>query len=287
MQEATGQDCARHRKRDSLFAGIFSLIMPGLGQVYNGQMKRGVIIYVLLFVISLGMLAIGIQYTFSGLAAYLMLTIGFYIFAIIDAAYMASKRGDKPLKSYNKWQVYVLILLLNFSTNIITEDTIKNDLFVIDSYKLQSSGMASTILEGDLLMADINHYKTKTPKRGDIIVFKYPQEEDVIMIKRVIAIGGDTIESRDKIIYLNGEKIEEPYVIHGDDSNIIEKGESPPRDNFGPIEVPEDKLFVMGDNRDRSRDSRYWGFVDEEAVIGKALYLYWSKDSDRIGMEIR
>jgi signal peptidase I len=115
------------------------------------------------------------------------------------------------------------------------------------------------------------------PKRGDIIVFKYPDDPDRDFIKRVIGVEGDIIESKDKTVFVNGKPLKEPYAQHTDNSLRI--GGIEPRDNFGPYLVPKDKLFVMGDNRDQSYDSRYWGYVDMKGVRGKAFIIYWSWDS--------
>jgi signal peptidase I len=109
------------------------------------------------------------------------------------------------------------------------------------------------------------------PQRHDIIVFEYPKDPSIHYIKRVIGVPGDTVEVREKVLYVNGEKQEEPYVQHV-------RNYPGPGDNFGPVVVPDGKYFCMGDNRDESYDSRFWGFVDRSAVVGKALVLYWSMD---------
>jgi signal peptidase I len=125
---------------------------------------------------------------------------------------------------------------------------------------------------------DINLVSYKKPKRGDIVVFKYPEDGKRDFIKRVIGKEGDIVEIRDKVVYINGNPIIEPYAIHRDPD--IKTREISPRDNFGPITVPEDYIFVMGDNRDGSHDSRFWGFVNTKKVKGKAFIIYWSWDGD-------
>ncbi|HDH02243.1 MAG TPA: signal peptidase I, partial [Nitrospirae bacterium] len=104
-------------------------------------------------------------------------------------------------------------------------------------------------------------------------------DPDRDFIKRVIGVGGDVVEGRNKIVYVNGKPLNEPYIQHTD--NDIRSIGMDVRDNFGPLYVPNGKLFVMGDNRDQSYDSRYWGFVDLNAVKGKAFIIYWSWDSNR------
>jgi len=162
--------------------------------------------------------------------------------------------------------------------------------YVIQAFKIPSGSMIPTLLVGDHILVNKFIYGTKIPfsnkrllvfkkpERGDIIVFKYPKDPKKDFIKRIIAIEGDKIESRDKIIYINNIKISEPYVQHTDNT-VLPRGISQ-RDNFGPIAVPKHKFFVMGDNRDQSHDSRFWKFVDLKDIKGEALIIYWSWDPD-------
>jgi len=159
--------------------------------------------------------------------------------------------------------------------------------YIIQAFKIPSGSMIPSLLIGDHILVTKFIYGTKIPfsdksilvfkqpEKGDIIVFKYPEDPKKDFIKRVVAAGGDTLEERNKIIYVNGKEVTEPYAYHGD-SFVRPRGD--PRDNFGPLIVPENKVFVMGDNRDQSFDSRYWGFVDIKAIKGKALIIYWSWD---------
>ena len=138
--------------------------------------------------------------------------------------------------------------------------------------------MEQSILVGDHILVNKFIYAFKEPQKGDIIVFKYPVKPEKDFIKRVVGLPGDTIEGRDKIIYVNNEPLEEPYAVHTD-PHIYPK-EMQTRDNFGPITVPENALFVMGDNRDHSYDSRFWGFVDHKDIKGKAFFIYWSQNKE-------
>jgi signal peptidase I len=162
--------------------------------------------------------------------------------------------------------------------------------FVVQAFKIPSGSMKNTLLVGDHLLVNKFLYgthipftniilmKIRDPKRGDIIVFKYPEDESKDFIKRVIGTPGDVVQEISKKIYINGKPIPEPYTIYRDDQ-ILPKSMGP-KDNFGPILVPSHEYFMMGDNRDRSHDSRFWGFVDESKIIGKAMILYWSWDGD-------
>ena len=160
--------------------------------------------------------------------------------------------------------------------------------FVVQAYKIPSGSMKDTLLIGDHLLVNKFIYgvkipftdgKTlvpiKDPERGDIIVFKYPKDPDKDFIKRVIGIEGDIIVIKNKKLYVNGELKEYKDNVKFIDP-IIYPQKFNTRDNFGPITVPKDSLFVMGDNRDSSHDSRFWGFVKLNEVKGEALIIHWS-----------
>ncbi|HHO48505.1 MAG TPA: signal peptidase I [Desulfobacteraceae bacterium] len=163
--------------------------------------------------------------------------------------------------------------------------------FIIQAFKIPSGSMLPTLQIGDHLLVNKFMYGFREPftgaviipvkdvQRNDIIVFRFPRDPRLDYIKRVIAVGGDTVEGRDKVIYVNGEPFEDKYGVHLD-SNTLSPNNGP-RDNFGPVTVPEGKVFVMGDNRDNSFDSRFWGFVDDKAILGKAFIIYWSWDVEK------
>lgn len=160
--------------------------------------------------------------------------------------------------------------------------------YFIQAFKIPSGSMIPTLLIGDHILVNKFIYGTtipfsdkrvlvfRKPEKGDIIVFKYPEDPKRDFIKRVIAVEGDVIESKNKVIYVNGKAVSEPYTQHTDTS--LGPGGIEPRDNFGPYIVPKEKYFMMGDNRDQSYDSRYWGYVDMKDIRGEALILYWSWD---------
>ena len=166
--------------------------------------------------------------------------------------------------------------------------------FVVQAFKIPSGSMLNTLLIGDHILVNKFIYGIKNPlndttwisltkpERRDIVVFKYPVNPKQDYIKRVIGVEGDTIEIKDKKVYVNGEPQDENYSIFLD--NKILPANVQGRDNMGPIKVPEDSLFVMGDNRDNSYDSRFWKFVDLKAVKGKAFILYWSWDKENISV---
>ena len=153
-------------------------------------------------------------------------------------------------------------------------------MFVIEAFKIPSGSMIPSLLVGDHLLVSKFTYKFGEPKRGDIVVFKYPDDPSRNFIKRIIGVGGDTIEIREKVVYVNGVKREEPYVQHVFEEVLPARYS--PRDNFGPVTVPSNAYFMLGDNRDSSLDSRFWDnrFVNRRAIVGKALIIYWSWKHD-------
>jgi len=160
--------------------------------------------------------------------------------------------------------------------------------FVVQAFKIPSGSMLPTLQIGDHLLVNRFIYGIRlpvtgallipigAPKHGDVIVFRFPKDPGTDYIKRVIGLPGDTVEVRDKVVYINGEKAADPHAHFTD--GLTPDAMKGPRDNFGPVRVPEDHLFVMGDNRDSSYDSRFWGFVPDKNVLGKAFILYWSWD---------
>ena len=173
--------------------------------------------------------------------------------------------------------------------------------FVVQAFKIPSGSMENTLLIGDHILVNKFIYGVKIPFTGgplsagntlipvsqphrhDIVVFRYPEDPSKDFIKRVIGIAGDTIEVRDKKLFVNGKfQNHEPYAIHKDPRHI--PGKFSVRDNFGPVTVPANSLFVMGDNRDNSYDSRFWGFVNLKAVRGEAFIIYWSWNQNDFGV---
>ncbi|MFN8062046.1 MAG: signal peptidase I [Vicinamibacterales bacterium] len=165
--------------------------------------------------------------------------------------------------------------------------------WTVQAFKIPTGSMEQNLLIGDHLL--VNKWKfapalstleravlpISSIERGDIVVFKYPEDPERDFIKRVIGLPGETLELKSKIVHINGTRLDERYVHfllpvgHG---AVGEETSSDVRDNFGPVTVPEGFVFVMGDNRDNSQDSRYWGFLPINYIKGKALMVYWSYD---------
>jgi signal peptidase I len=156
--------------------------------------------------------------------------------------------------------------------------------FVVQAFKIPTGSMESNLLIGDHLLVNKFayglHFKFmkallpyKEPARGDVIVFKYPNSPEVAYVKRLIGMPGDKVEMKGRTVFINDRPLKETYTQYIDPGSV--------QDSYGPVFVPPDKYFAMGDNRDNSQDSRYWGFVPRDYILGKALVIYWSFETPR------
>ena len=197
--------------------------------------------------------------------------------------------GKSIIREYAEALIIAIILALTIRV------------FFVQAFKIPSGSMIPTLLIGDHILVSKLAYgfqlpkdcefqvsfppvtcysstlltQIDTPQRGDIIVFRYPEDENKDFIKRVVGTPGDTISIKNKKVIVNDEELVDSMFTQRIDPGIID-GRINPRDNFGPITVPPDSYFVMGDNRDQSLDSRFWGFVKMDKIKGRAFLVYWS-----------
>jgi len=207
-------------------------------------------------------------------------------------------------------EAIVIALLLAFTIRV----------FVVQAFKIPSGSMIPTLLIGDHILVSkmaygiqwpgdcrfewtgpitlspkrwrmpVECYTTRTlvefgkPQQGDIIVFRFPEDEEKDFIKRIVGTPGDTVQVKNKVVLVNGQPLDDKLFTQRIDPGIID-GTINPRDNFGPVTVPEGAYFVMGDNRDQSLDSRFWGYVREEKIKGKAFRIYWSWNDQGEGVK--
>lgn len=201
-------------------------------------------------------------------------------------------KAGKPQKSVVREYAEALIIALVLALLIRT--------FIIQAFKIPTGSMEPTLLVGDHLLVskfsyslhipnevpftsiqlfpDI-HFFSSVPKRGDIVVFKFPEDLSKDFIKRVIGLPGETIQVIRQRVYINDKLLKEPYAHHTQPP--MDLGD---RDNMGPLRIPEGNIFVMGDNRENSHDSRMWGTLDLNNLRGKAQWIYWSWDSKDTGL---
>ena len=171
------------------------------------------------------------------------------------------KKKKSLLREYAEAIVIAVVLALLIRT------------FVVQAFTIPSGSMSPTLAIGDYILVNKFIYRLRDPSRGDIIVFKYPWDENRDFIKRVVGTGGDEVFIKGRQVFVNGQPLPESYAVFG---STGPHGESA----YGPVAVPPGSYFVMGDNRDNSQDSRYWGFLKREKIRGKAFMIYWSWDGE-------
>jgi signal peptidase I len=291
-------------KRQPWAAVAFSFIMPGLGHIYSGRIAKAI---VLMFLIS-----ICYPFMIFALAAehssFRLLIIGIAIaaasiiqlVAIIDSYYAAKlAKSDYTLKDYNRWYVYILLLLTATAGNASIGNAFYFKEKFAEAFYVPSWSMYPAIHNGDRILVNKMVYKNTDPQKGNVVVFLNPDNRKINFIKRVVAVAGDTVEIKNSELYINGKKLElrkvaesasgtTPsllqgdtfYEINGDAQYKIFIGEQQnggteaPKD-FGPITIPKHEVFVLGDNRNFSYDSRNFGSIPIVGIKGKVTYLYW------------
>jgi signal peptidase I len=201
-------------------------------------------------------------------------------------------RGRRAARGKSAIREYVEAIVLAIALTVVIRG------LVVQAFRIPSGSMEDTLLTGDFLFVNkmiygseidigyrdyrLVHHRfpaIRRPQRGDIIVFRFPEDPGRDFIKRCVAVEGQRVEVRDKILYVDGTRMEEPFAIHTDPSTVPRGTNA--RDNFGPVVVPKGHIFMMGDNRDNSLDSRFWGPLPVDLVKGKAMILYWSWDAAR------
>jgi signal peptidase I len=283
----------RKWRRKTWVAALLSLVMPGLGQLYNGQVRKGVAFYLSVTILGhLLYLSAGKLHSLLLFASAFLVAITIQLTAAIEAGRTARRIGGdfRPAK-YNRPLVYLgIYLLFGLLVSEVLSDYIRDN--VIQAYRIPAGSMEPTLFIGDHILVD---KAAAGFTHGDIVIFEFPEDmgkkNPRDFLKRIVGLPGDEIEIRDKRLLVNGRPAVEDYITHLEPDTI--PAATAPRDFFGPVIVPESMYFVIGDNRDRSYDSRFWGFVAKEKVYGKAIQIYWSWDHHkgevrwgRIGKEI-
>jgi signal peptidase I len=284
-------------RRKPWIAGLLSGLQPGLGQLYNGEPKKAVILALLPFLvlgpILAGLLIYAPLHPPYNILLPVLLAVSVLIAIVRDATRVARQQGDSyQLRSYNRWYVYVVLAALGlFVLQPFATDLTKQ---VISAFNLPSNSMAPTLLSGDHILIDTSvSWNGKRLERGDIIVFLFPEDETKKFVKRVIGLPGETIHIRRKTVHVNDTALDDSAYTQRIDPGFLDEQVNP-RDTFGPVTVPAESYFVMGDNRDQSLDSRFFGYVQRSKVMGKMLFVYWSWDQEenrvrweRIGLRIQ
>jgi signal peptidase I len=297
----------KFKERKPLFALALSLFLTGLGQAYNGKLRKGILLFSISIVFPFLLFQLSVVGPDKMLLLFLLLSIlaslGIYIWAAVDAWKQAKRIGKSyALKFYNKLYIYVLVVIVVILLNLFSFGRIINlqkVCFFARPYRMASGSMMPSILPGDFIMTDgrIDHSaENHGLKRGELVVFKFLKSKEKHFIKRVIGLPGDEIELKGLELYVNGEKRtvqKVPYSEGRRYENInkettvafYEEGDSGIYTVFyiegtaredQIFTVPEGYCFVLGDNRDKSADSRHWGMVPLIDVVARAKLVYFS-----------
>ncbi len=291
-------------RRRPWVAVFLSLLMPGMGQIYCGSIVNGLVLMLIVIMFSsLWMFGMVIDKVRHGIPMAVFLTMwGFVllatIVAAIDAYYRARRtRYDYKLKDYNNLEVYLVLFWMCGAGTFGFIAMIKMNLF--EAFYVPVNSMAPTIMAGDRTFASKVSYKYNSPQYGDVVLFENPEDRKMSFIKRVVALGGDTVEIKDGQLLINGKVLEreligpaacpideqevkgEVFWEHNKDSKyrvFISDSTPGPKVqeiNFGPVTVPAYHCFVLGDNRRHSLDSRNFGSLSIGALKGKLTQIYW------------
>jgi signal peptidase I len=288
MEEDLSEIQSNFKRRRPWLAFMQSFIAPGLGQFYNGQPSLGLkflFAYFLLYIpfVSLALLS------FKGLVAAIFIVLGYHFFVSIEAAMRAAKVKTIAQNRFQKWYFYcAFIVFVNVAlgcgnygvTKLVTR-------YYMRIYILPTESMLPNIHPGDRVVTDLTYCKSKDFTRtiGDIVVFRGPKGT-YDYIKRVIALPQERITIYQGTVYINGQPLNEPWEL-AFDPNVSLQAELYAKYAVGDeYIVPDGHVFLLGDNRDHSMDSRHWGAVDVNKIKGKVLYIFWSKDKSRIGKKI-
>jgi signal peptidase I len=292
--------------KTGIVAFFFGVLTPGLGQIFNGQLWKGVVSYGGLLGLFLGSMAIGMAHSFIGMAIYLTLSLSAYVFVVAEGVFTAvrqSRMGHRPVHTWRSYAAgFTLFLIAVFAVRPNIPKIVG-----IRAYKMTADSMLPTLASGDRIVADVTYYRNHAVRRGDLIVFRFPYQDHPAYVKRVIGVPGDRIKIVDQQVYLNGKQQNEPFAYYDsatDYDPLMRKFPPVSVDELvssmqpewanqvlsdvdnGEIVVPPNTFFTLGDNRNHSWDSRYWGPVAGKTIFGKVLYIYWSDDISRIGQTI-
>jgi signal peptidase I len=271
-------------------AATLTFWVPGLGYLYAGSPRLGLALLLgvpvveVLFLLGF-LIPVRIVNLLVPVGLILVLRIAL---AVIVARETRRLAADQPVRWFSRWPAlwatFVMVGLANHFYAYVVSTTL------VKAYVLPTGSMAPTIVPGDRLLTLSCAYGWRVPlfsgavfgarpaKRGDLVVFPRPESPGNPFIKRVIGLPGERLEIRRKTVFVDGRPLEEPHA-HFIEPRVDAGGaRQGPRDDWGPQEVPPESYFVLGDNRDNSRDSRFFGFIDQKDLLGRAGLIYWSED---------
>ena len=294
------------KKRHALLVVLFSLVSPGMGHLYAGKWQQAIAIPFVFLTIPALLGWTGLIFLSQGMFVLLFLMVVFYLLVITSAVIHARNTDSHNLNRSQRWYLYIIFLVGAGIVNSALVDY-RGKLFAYETFHIPAASMLPNLLIGDYIIVDTYAYANKQAEVGDVVVFEYPRDRSVAYIKRVIGKGGDHLVYNDKQLYINGEEVKRelvgPYqapvtngkmvlyteLMAGNKYTVAYMSDRPAMN--AEYIVPEGHYFVMGDNRDNSNDSRYWGVFPDAYLKGKAMYIWFSFDdmgihSDRIGLRL-
>jgi len=263
-----------------LLAHLLSLLAPGAGHVYAGRPGKGVALWLAGSAVAWLGLAGGAFSTFSGMIVMLAVLVGYWLWVSVSAM-VEARRARGATLGKGRWYVLAGLLVVQLAASTLPT----RSLLPVRSFRVPSASMAPAIRPGDHLIADMRVWNRRRPRRGDLVIYHQPRRPQEMSVKRVIGLPGETVELRDRRLYVDGRPVEDPWARYSDEGSPY-LPQVTGRDRFGPSAVPEGSLFVLGDNRDNSFDSRAHGPIASSLLVGEPLYVYWSRDRDRIGRSL-
>jgi signal peptidase I len=264
-----------------LAAFLFSICVTGLGQIYNGQLLKGVSLFLAMGAFLTLSTVLGLVHSFKGFVFYLAVGFLGQIFIACEAVVIATRQVEMNRRPAHSWRSYFVgTLMASIAVIFVAGHTLPDKIPGVHGYKITADSMAPTLVSGDRVVSDMRYYTNRPPQRGDVVVFREPSA-GALFIKRVVAVGGDFISLTGQKLQINAATISEPYVQYDAVESGVESGD------FGPLTVPAGRFFVLGDNRNHSFDSRNFGLIGPERITARVLYIYWSRDTSRIGMDVR
>jgi signal peptidase I len=263
------------RRLKPVLAFFASVFFVGLGLAYVGKPRLGVAavaaVYGAVALFSWTRLVVSTPYGCWLVAGVLLLIVAA---TAIGAAVVAVRSPLVTVNSYNRWFFYLLWILMVFALSL-TAYRIRERVFGYGTYRVPSVSMSPTVENGEYFIADTWRYPAHKPAEGEIVVLELADGTGVRYLKRIVGLPGDRIEIRDRVLYRNGEPVAEPYTRPLDNIHFYGR-------NFGATTVEAGKVFVLGDNRDNSKDSRAWGTIPINQLRGTAEFLWFSKSSSGI-----
>jgi signal peptidase I len=275
----------RRPARRPWLAGALNLVVPGLGHAYVGEVRRGLWLWGAVLLVALVSSWSGLVEHFWGLAVMVVVQLGLYAYMIKDAAARARSRNSSGPGPLQRWAVCVGLVL--FSTLVVSPWA--RSVLSQQSFWIPAVSMEPTLVPGDHLIAQKGPFDAEDLERGEVVIFQSPEDPSIDQVYRIVGLPGEMIDLVDKAVLIDGKPLDGGWPVHFDDSVTYPDdptGMNPRsrRDQLGPLRVPEDHVFVLGDNRDFAYDSRYIGPIPIASIKARPLYIYWSRRPSEPGL---